>query len=219
MELAQYVRLRSFCKSPSNKAFDSLTFSEKRKFQDVAAELGMETALSARVPKAGSDVLPDQLSALAVQQPAASLLAEGVKKVENRSRRLLHPDRWHFPLYFLILASKRPMKGRVSSEDGFQQVQDARTPALAKGKIVGAAELLGIYPPGSRLSPDQEHFRFPGAHMLKLGRSMVLPNPVPYKGQLGFFSVKTSSLGPTNVEAIEAWAGAAPDLFVRRRRR
>ena len=217
MDGPRYSRLRSFCESPSTRTFDALTFSEKRKFQDVAAGLGMATPITSEIPSYGSDVLPGELTTLAVQQPAAALLVEGVKKVENRSKRLLHPDRWRFPLYTLILASKRPMKGLVTTDVEFQKLQSARTPALTKGKIVGAVEILGVFPSGTALSPDQERFRYPGAYMLKLGRSMELPNPVPYKGRLGFFSAETSKLGPSNVEAIEAWAGAAPELFTRQR--
>ena len=158
------------------------------------------------------------MQTLSVQQPAAQMLVRGEKTVENRSRPLLRPDKWQFPLWILIHASAKRMTAPVCRDHDMQQTIEAEQrsdpAAFPTGCIVGAVRLTGIV---DSVDPSNVWAFGPSHHMVDA--AVTFPQPVPFKGRLGLYYVDPSTpglLGHENLGAIAAAVGGGPMSVVQR---
>lgn len=130
------------------------------------------------------------MKAISIRQPWAWLIAHGFKDIENRSRRTSYRG----PI--LIHASQGMTQREYEDADAFlaytAALKHIRLPEpgdLARGGIVGVADLHDCIPPELRASP----WHIDGAHGLAMRDAQPLPFK-PYKGQLGIFYVPDAIL-------------------------
>ena len=158
-----------------------------------------------------------KMKTLSVWQPAAGLLVSGRKTIENRSRPLLQPNKWEYPFWTLIHSSKQRIKGPVTSNPKHQALIDKEDLAdYPTGVILGAVCFSGVHPVAEVQS---EWASGPFCHTVQ--DYFALPNPVPYKGQLGLYNIDPVDLGYENLEAIASHFPSAEspfDFFVPQRR-
>jgi hypothetical protein len=133
-----------------------------------------------------------KLMALSIRQPWASLIAEGVKDVENRT----WPTSRRGP--FLIHAAKK------WSENEYAHLYGEPSDYVF-GAIIGIVDLVGCV-----TSHESEWFE--GPHGLILENPRVFENPIPYEGALGFFSVDIEAIS----DAFVLWPPRMmdPKVFV-----
>ena len=143
------------------------------------------------------------MQCLSVKQPAAQMLVRGEKNVENRSRPLIRPEKWHFPFWVLIHASAKRMTTPVVNDPDMQQAieaeQKADPSAFPTGCIVGAVRLTGIV---DSVDPSNVWAFGPSYHMVDA--AVTFPHTVPFKGRLGFYNVDPVLLGHENLDAVAA---------------
>lgn len=121
------------------------------------------------------------MKALSIRQPWAHLIVTGEKPVENRSWNSTYTG------HLLIHASLQFDKA------GYQWVRrnfphlKMPTPAkFALGAIVGMVDMVGCVVPGSA---DYHSPWYAGDYGFLMRNAKKLPEPVPFKGALGFFDV------------------------------
>jgi hypothetical protein len=118
--------------------------------------------------------LPGPQRALSVWQPWAWALVQGLKDVENRSRR----TNWQGWLWIHAgLRLDHDALGQLLA----QGVPVPEASLLPRGCLVGAVELTGCV----RDSPSR--WAVPGQWHWQVGRSWALPEPIEVAGRLGLF--------------------------------
>lgn len=157
------------------------------------------------------------MKCLSIRQPWAGLIALGIKKIENRSRRTnyrgafgIHAGvqtcaeiedmldgsgQWFVPgtrfdPLMGRLPDRVPDRERVRDrvqEDGFA---DWRAhPAFRTGAIVGVAVLDGCSSrPATLADAQREFFGQPGMFWWRVRDAAHLPTPIPCKGRLSWFA-------------------------------
>jgi len=114
------------------------------------------------------------MKALSVQQPWAWAIVAGLKRIENRSR----PTSYRGPLLIHAGLNRRQLVPKLP--DGTD------VPAgLDFGAVIGRVELVDCVP-YDQVAGDA--FAIPG-HWCWILANPVALEPVPWKGQLGFFEV------------------------------
>ncbi len=150
------------------------------------------------------------MKALSLTQPFATLVAIQAKRLETRSwaTRYRGPLVIHaakgFPRWALELCFEEPFVSALRA-GGIVTPGD-----LPRGALLATTELTGCFPTpgeavpwreffgGFRLPPDEPELSFgdygPGRHAWRLEDVRQLPEPIPYRGQLGLFDVDLASL-------------------------
>ena|SRR3990167_3098615 len=143
------------------------------------------------------------MKALSLTQPWATLVAIGAKKYETRS----WSTKYRGPLY--IHAAKRfpvSMEMLALYHEPFKSALGGLALRLPRGAIIAVADLTGCFktPPdgwpmhphggfgdGLPQSPQERAFGdySPGRYAWHLENVRALPEPIPWKGQLGLFNM------------------------------
>lgn len=127
------------------------------------------------------------MKCLSIKQPWATAFVSGPKTFENRS--------WATSLRgpMLVHASASPDRGHALD---FCRIYWRECPALAdmpRGAIIGVVEIVACHWPGptSVLSP----WRSASAYgWERAADTLILTEPIPYRGQLGLFTVPDHQL-------------------------
>ena len=141
------------------------------------------------------------MRALTVTQPYAGLLVSGIKRIENRTRKIISPA--HFGTTIAIHASREIDNDIVEN----MKLRSFTLPkgALTTGAILGVAELCGMIDleNGGRLSDffddDDVADQLPwlsGPIVYVLGAPRMFTKPISCKGMLGLWTF------PPNVQAM-----------------
>ena len=118
--------------------------------------------------------------AISIRQPWAWLIVHGYKDIENRSWK----TKYRGPVYIHA--------GKLLSKDEFIDAELVanglgitipQPDELTFGSIIGIATITNC------VSESNSPW-FSGAYGFKLKNATPLDNPIPYRGQLGFFKVK-----------------------------
>ena len=167
----------------------------------------------------------DEIRALTVRQPRAWAIIYGGKDVENRSRNIagkyrgpvaIHAAKSHDRYLFgysddyllrrALLAEERAMSAdhRVTCAHW----GDLPFPGLVCGAIIGVVDLVDVHEP-SKTRKDGKTGRcsdwaFPGMWHLVLENPRPLPEPVPWKGQLGLWRLNVDKYNNWHTAGIEA---------------
>lgn len=123
------------------------------------------------------------MKALTIRQPWAWLITHGPKRIENREWGTAYRG----PL--LIHAAKGMTRAELWQAqmfvDSFDEDLTHRIPtSLARGAIVGVAELVDIIEPDSPC-PDEW---YTGGFGWMLANVRALTDPIPFKGALGLWT-------------------------------
>ncbi len=167
------------------------------------------------------------MRALSIKQPWARLIAQGLKDVENRAWPpsstglvLIHagqePDGFDDTYPALALIPEGP--ARLAAADYLEGLLyawatmtgrewKARAPEWGCGALVGIVEIIGSYQgwPASA-SP---WYQGPPLHGWTLRGARPFPEPVPWRGALGFFDVDLEALPPSAGEVVRTVSMAA----------
>ena len=113
------------------------------------------------------------MKALSLKQPWADLIVQGKKIIETRKWRT------NFRGEFYIHASKSFDKNPVT------------------GALIGKVELVNVKEYKNKKEFDEDYRKHFAKNFVRYGyllRNIKRINPVPYKGKLNFFEVKTKHL-------------------------
>ncbi len=148
------------------------------------------------------------MKTLSIRQPWASLIANGHKDIENRSWHtkvrgtiLIHaslkPEDTEYPIDLL---DQRSLLERVEMDHSSGEWWEAtmeNTRAINSvlrsveppnlGVIVGSVEIIDCV-------HESDSIWFQGEHGFLLRNAELLPEPIPWKGRLGFFDVDESQV-------------------------
>lgn len=148
--------------------------------------------------------------ALSIRQPWMDAILYGGKRIENRvawqgsafrGPVLLHAAKamtlteYNEAILFMM---KRGIKWRPKLP-----------PELTRGAIVGRAEVIDVIRTGGVNAKGDYHVRrsdpwYMDGFALELSRVEVFPEPIPYRGMLGFFPVDLSEHDRFTLEAQDA---------------
>lgn len=106
------------------------------------------------------------MKAISIRQPWASLIADGIKRVEVRSRQI------HFRGDLLIVSTLRP-----------------NYPGLPTGCAIAVVEVYGCRPFTVADATDACLPYSPGLYVWLLRNPRPLPHPVRVRGQQGLYTV------------------------------
>lgn len=127
-------------------------------------------------------VIPDV--ALSIRQPWAFAVAAGLKTIENRGWNKLTPGRpLQFRGSFAIHASQGMTRQEYESAALYMAARGVTAPLpadLVFGAVIGVAKITG----SSRKSTN---VWFMGPVGLWIDEAVMLPQPIPCSGALGFF--------------------------------
>lgn len=132
------------------------------------------------------------MKALSIKQPWASLIAHGIKDVENRSRRT------HFRGRIYIHASAQKDKRQFA--DRFTQAQALAWADLMEslaygpsvqplGAIIGEVDIIDC------IEDSRSLWAEPGSFHWVLSNPVLYPHPVPCKGKLSFWDPPSDLAG------------------------
>lgn len=150
------------------------------------------------------DVDADGMTTITIRQPWASLIAAGVKRVENRVWKTKHRG----PL-FIHAGSAQDANAR-----GLIEQYRERLPAgeLPFGKILGAAWLYGCFQRADLPAAWHGHeFAEADAWCWALGEFIPLDEPLVYSGQQGLFVPKVEGEARAALEALQSRVVASYD--------
>lgn len=120
------------------------------------------------------------MKALSIRQPWAWLIVTGEKPIENRSWE----SNYFGPL--LIHASLAfDKEGHRWVKQNFPRIRMPKPTEFPRGAIVGQVRMLGCIEEGELATSPW----FFGPYGFVLDKPKQFPEPIPYKGQLGFFNV------------------------------
>jgi hypothetical protein len=126
--------------------------------------------------------------ALSIKQPAASLIVDGYKTIENRSHRLFKHETMKGK-WLMIHACKSSVESPAAIGAYPEEYKNTiyTTPnLLCKGKIIGVARIAGVY---KKEELDDEHkvWANDGAACIYFDYVFKLPTPVEATGELGLW--------------------------------
>jgi activating signal cointegrator 1 len=134
------------------------------------------------------------MKCISLQQPWASLLVSGAKKIETRSWQTTHrgPLAVHASKSFLPLA--RSLCWHEPFKTALEAAGYASWDELPLGRIIGVMEVIDCKPVEELdLDPSSDEAAFgdyrPGRWGWLLANASPLIVPIPFKGQLGLFDV------------------------------
>lgn len=147
---------------------------------------------------------------LTIGQPFASLIAEGVKRVETRG----WTSRYRGPLLIHAGANDpawvRAFVGTTEGRVVLAALEDAMGERwtgfrlLPRGAVVAVAELVDVWP-GEHFHAEHPERAYgdlgPGRYGLVLRRVRVVDPPVPARGMLGLWVPKPETLAALDLEA------------------
>lgn len=154
--------------------------------------------------------LPNDLRALTVRQPWAWAITNGAKPVENRNQALPHK-------FLREVVAIHAGQARIDDADVAFVAKRSRLAVdvaqLETGAIVGFARLVGSIRRKSDLErlKDKDWFRRP--HGWLLDDVVLLDDPVPCGGQLGFWRVPRSVLSKLRAQVTNASRPSPPKVF------
>lgn len=122
------------------------------------------------------------MRALSIRQPWAWLVVNGHKNVENRTWATRFRGRIYVHAGQRIVPDDYPEQRAYVGESGIVIPAE-----LARGAIVGEVTITGCL-------DFSDSPWFCGPYGFTLAEPVAYENPVPYRGQLGFFPVDESSL-------------------------
>lgn len=131
------------------------------------------------------------LPCISIKQPAATLIVTGEKTVENRTWK--PPKKYGDSFWLLIHSSASVLRTPVTKDPKRQAEIEAECESFPRGCIVGAVKVTGVetFADGGEaaaaLACDPWAY---GPYCWRCGEVIQLDNPVPYKGQLGIYTVK-----------------------------
>jgi hypothetical protein len=144
-----------------------------------------------------------RVKALTIRQPYADAIVHGPKRVENRTRR----THLRGPILIHAGATTYAAVGRLAIEEITGQDPDTTWPGV-RGAIIGTARLTGCHiadgccrPWGQTNTIRSEPYTW---HWT-LADVLALPEPVPAKGALGFWTPP-----PAVLAAVEQQLAATP---------
>lgn len=139
------------------------------------------------------DIIPDasyDWRGLSIKQPAASLIADGFKRVENRKRgQFKHASLEH--KWVLIHSSISSVETNDSIQQYPADIPGAyRHPdTLPKGKVLAIARIRGVYDKQD-LSDDMKPWGHDGDDCIEFDVMIRLDEPVDVPGDLSFWKLK-----------------------------
>ena len=122
------------------------------------------------------------MRALSIRQPWAWLVVNGYKDIENRTWSTSFRGRIYVHAGQRMMPDDYPEQRKYFTEAGI-----IIPPRLARGAIVGEVTITGCV-------AHSDSPWFCGPYGFTLADPVAYENPVPYRGQLGFFPVDESSL-------------------------
>ena len=122
------------------------------------------------------------MRALSIRQPWAWLVVNGYKDIENRTWSTNFRGRIYVHAGQRMVPDDYPEQRQFLTRAGI-----VIPPGLARGAIVGEVTITGCV-------AHSDSPWFCGPYGFTLADPVVYNNPVPYRGQLGFFPVDESSL-------------------------
>lgn len=146
---------------------------------------------------------------LSIRNPAAELILDGIKTVENRSRRFFDPKRYKLPLWVLVHAGIYDMEIDDITKDlslreklGRRENSTIKS-ATPRGRVVGMMEIVAAEPK-EEVVADRHLPWVLGPWCLEIGQTHWLPQPIAKRGNCGIFYVSSEELGDINVSFIES---------------
>lgn len=123
------------------------------------------------------------MKALSIRQPYASLVAHGIKDVENRS--------WETNYRGIVLIHAARVVPKEADLEALKRKHKLKTlPEMHFGAIVGAFDLEHLE---LEDDPKSKWYEFPAAAWM-ISRPIVFPRPVPCVGNTGLFVPPASVL-------------------------
>ena len=125
------------------------------------------------------------MKVLSVKQPWAALLVNGIKDIENRTRRTTFRGR------ILIHASKAQMSGFIAdflTEEQAKAVCEAKIEdsdfrkSLVRGMIIGSIEIYDCVKNDSSIWAEKNVWNW------KVRKPILFKKPIPAKGKLGLWN-------------------------------
>lgn len=154
--------------------------------------------------------LPSDLRALTVRQPWAWAIANGEKPVENRNQPL--PGKFLGEVVAIHAGKGRIDDGAVATVAN--RARRALDPAaLVTGAIMGFGRLAGSIRRRSELKKAGDREWFHGPHGWLVDDVVLLDEPVPCAGQLGFWRVPRHVLSKLRAQVTNASRPPPPRVF------
>jgi activating signal cointegrator 1 len=159
----------------------------------------------------GAQALPEIIRCLPCSQPVATLIMRGIKCIDTR------PFQTDYRGPVAILATQKQFRLRDYSRRFIDQIRedglfaDHLQGKLLYGVILGTVDLVNIYP-----AEDERHWTqdlkqddreqiygdfSPGRFGWHFANVQTFANPIPFKGQQGFFELRSALLRQEEVPA------------------
>jgi hypothetical protein len=130
------------------------------------------------------------MKALSIKQPWAWLICKGIKDVENRTWHIHMPPLLNYPAIprriYVHTGNQIDnrawlfIEGRIDEDIRYELKELIWRNSLPRGAIIGEVDIIGC-------TDKSDSPWFTGPYALMLAGGILYDDPIPCKGQLGFF--------------------------------